>query len=95
MSEQEYRRTLSALRARLRVVEVDMSAKRWGEISYPAVPSRAAMIYRNAFARHDGERYQAFLEAVRAGQAEINAGTLYPYELVHRAAEGNQTIQAL
>jgi hypothetical protein len=95
MSEQEYRRTLSALRARLRVVEVDMSAGRWGEISYPAVPSRAAMIYRNAFARHDGERYQAFLEAVRAGQAKINAGTLYPYELVHRAAEGDQTIQSL
>jgi len=95
MSEQEYRRTLSALRARLRVVGVDMSAKRWGEISYLAVPSRAAMIYRNAFARHDRERYHAFLETVRAGQAKINAETLYPYGLVHRTAEGDQTIQDL
>jgi len=96
MREEDYRRTLSTLRARLRVVERDMSAGRWGEIDYPRVPSRAAMIYRRAFRRHDAERYRAFLAAVQRGEAKINAGTLYPYELV-RAVEDDDdpSIQAL
>lgn len=33
-----------------------MSAGRWDEIEFDKIPSRAGMIYRNAFARHDIER---------------------------------------
>jgi len=96
MKEAEYRRALSSLRARLRIVEQKMSARAWGEIEYAHVPSRAAMIYRHAFDRHDPERYRAFIAAVRRNEAKINAATLYPYELVCAAEENyDQSIQAL
>ena len=39
-----------------------MSAGRWDEIKYPEVPSRAMMIYRKAFEKHDADRYNAFIK---------------------------------
>ena len=33
-----------------------MSENRWDEIEFDKIPSRAGMIYKNAFARHDIER---------------------------------------
>jgi len=48
MTEGQYRKTLSALRRYLKVIEVKMSAGEWNEIDYNAVPSRANLIYKNA-----------------------------------------------
>lgn len=79
----QYRKNLAALRNRIKVVEQKMSANRWDQIDYEGVPSRAAMNYRNAFTRHDGERYEEYLENVKSGKAKINAGVLYPYDIVH------------
>ena len=78
-----YRKTLSRLRKHIDVTEQKMSANEWGEIGYEAVPSRAAMNYRAAFARHDAERYEEYLTNVKSGKAKINAGVLYPYDIVH------------
>ena len=83
MTPAQYRQMLSAIRAYLKVVECDMSANRWDQIAYSAVPSKAAMVYRDAFERHDGERYAEFIESVRSGKETINAKALYPYEIVH------------
>lgn len=83
LTEQQYRKRLSALRSYLRVVEVSMSSKNWGEIDYKAVPSRANLIYNKAFLRHDEERRRAFLEAVKAGTAKIHGSVLYPHDIVH------------
>ena len=44
------------------------------------------MIYRNAFRRHDGERYEQFVNRAAAGQEKIHAGTLYPYDIVEKVA---------
>lgn len=79
----KYRKTLSALRKALKVVECDMSANRWGEIDYESVPSRAAMNYRDAFLRHDERRYIKFIDRVKSGDAKIKAGVLFPYDIVH------------
>lgn len=54
-----YMRLCVKLRRYIDVVEQRMSANKWDTIHYPAVPSRAMLNYRQAFARHDGERYQA------------------------------------
>ena len=70
------------LRKYLKITEVSMSANKWTEIDYPSVPSRASMIYRNAFKRHDEDRYNGFLEKVTKGEAKINAATLYPYDII-------------
>ena len=78
-----YRRTLSALRKYLKVVERDMSANRWDQIKYDTVPSLAMSKYRTAFYNHDAERFQTYLTDVKEGRAKINAGVANPAVLVH------------
>ena len=80
-----FKRRLRALRKYLHIVEAQMSANKWNEIDYSIVPSRAAMIYRKAFLRHDEARYQAYIGKVEKGEEKIHADTLYPYDLVHQA----------
>lgn len=79
----EYRKRLASLRKYLNVVEQMMSAKKWDEINYEAVPSKAGITYRNAFSRHDEERYDKYLEDVNNGTAKMNSGAIFPYEIVH------------
>ena len=84
MSEREYRKTLAALRNYLNVVEVDMSANHFEDIVYPEVPSKAMNNYRNAFRRHDEERFSDFLNKVEKGEEKINSSVLYPYDIVEK-----------
>jgi hypothetical protein len=79
-----YRKRLSRLRKRINIVERLMSAGQWDQIDYSKLPSRAGMLYRKAFWNRDEERYQLFQDDVAAGKASINAGVLYPHELVHK-----------
>ena len=84
MSEKQYRKTLTNLRNYLRVVETDMSAKRFSDIDYPSVPSKAMNNYRNAFKRNDEERFAEFLNKVEKGEEKINSSVLYPYDIVEK-----------
>lgn len=77
-----YRVTLSNLRKYLKVVEVDMSHRDWDKINYSAVPSKANLKYNKAFLRNDEERRREFLSKVESGDEKINAGTLYPHDIV-------------
>lgn len=81
-SERTYRKNLVQLRTQLNLVEQGMCSRNWTSIDYESVPSKAANMYRKAFRKRDGDRYQAYLDAVEKGEAKINAGTLFPYELV-------------
>lgn len=80
-NEKNYRQMLSKLRAAIQIVETAMSSKSWKAINYSRVPSKASLRYRTAFHKQDGARYAAFIEAALKGEAKINSGTLYPYEL--------------
>ena len=82
----DFKRIVRALRRRIGVIETLMTEGRWDEIRYPEVPSRAMMIYRDAFRRHDGERYEQFVNRAVAGREKIHAGTLYPYDIVEKVA---------
>lgn len=86
MTARDYRKMLSRLRERIKVLEKLMSANRWEEIDFSKIPSKAGLIYRNAFARRDiiAERYAAF---ARDKETKVNAATLYPYEVVKKALE--------
>ena len=84
LTERDYQHTLSALCRHLQVVEMDMSAQNWDGIDYQRVPSRANLVYNKAFLRHDEERRRAFLESVKKGESRINAGTLFPHEIVNK-----------
>jgi hypothetical protein len=90
LTEKDYRQTLSSLRKYIDVVEVKMSAKEWGEINYEAVPSRANLIYNGAFLRNDEERRREYLDKLERGEAKINAGVLYPHDIVHSYIGGHR-----
>lgn len=81
-SEKEYRKTLSALRKHLDVVEVKMSAKQWSEIDYSTVPSLANLKYSDAFMKHDEERRSEYIKALKKGETKINASVAQPHEVV-------------
>ncbi len=91
MSHKQYRKTLSTLRARINVLERLMSENRWDEIEFDKIPSRAGMIYKNAFARHDIERMkqdptvQSYSDFAKDETKKVNAKALYPYECVAEA----------
>ena len=87
-SEKEYRKLLSRLRERIRVVECQMSAQKWDKIDYEAVPSKAGLIYRDAFRKHDEERYKAYIASVEKGEKKINASMNTPQDLVHAYGAG-------
>lgn len=82
MNPRTYRRTLSKLRAKLKVVERDMSGRNWGLINYEAVPAKANLNYFKAFMRHDQERRQKYLDDLAAGKAKINSSVLFPHEII-------------
>lgn len=84
ISEKEYRQTLSKVRAKLNVVETLMSSGKFTEIDYSKVPSRAMSIYRTAFFKHDESGMTDFVNKVQKGEAKVNAGTLYPYDLLNK-----------
>lgn len=84
MTPRQYRKTLSILRERIKVLERLMSAGRWDEIEFDKIPSKAGLVYRNAFARRDmiKAKYEAF---AKDENTKVNAKTLYPYEVVKQA----------
>lgn len=87
ITERQYRKMLSALRSYLKVIEVSMSKNKWNEIDYSAVPSKANILYKNAFMKHDEERRQAYLESLKRGETKINSSVLFPHDIVHKYFE--------
>ena len=86
VSAKEYRQMLSKLRTKINVLEKLMSANRWDEIEFDKIPSKAGLVYKNAFARRDiiAKRYERF---AKDKTTKVNASTLYPYEVVAKATQ--------
>ena len=81
LTDAQYRKTLVALRAKIRIIENNLREKDY-TFDYSKQPSKAMFKYRAAFCRNDRERYADFLNKVENGEATLHAGTLAPYELV-------------
>ena len=84
LSDRDYRKALTGLRARIRIIENNLREKDY-TFDYSKQPSKAMFKYRKAFLRNDGERYAAFMDKADRGEAKLHTGTLMPYELVERA----------
>ncbi len=84
VTERQYRKMLSALRSYTNVVEVKMSNREWSNIDYSAVPSKANLIYNNAFLRNDEARRREYLSKLEKGEAKINSTVLFPHDIVHK-----------
>lgn len=84
LTHKQYRKVLSELRSRINIVEKLMSENRWDEIEFDKIPSKAGLIYKNAFARRDiiAKKYESF---IKDENTKVNADTLYPYDIVKKA----------
>ena len=86
MSEKQYRKMLSEGRKACHLVETLMSQQKWDQIAFDKLPSRAGILYSKAFARREetAERYKEFMSSKTT---KVNAGALYPYDVVFKARE--------
>lgn len=82
--ESSYRKSLSILRSKLDIVEKKMSSNNWGNINYESVPSKANLLYKDAFMNHDEDRRKEYLDSVEKGIAKINSSVAFPHEIVHK-----------
>lgn len=88
MSESEYRKSLSALRKEIRIIENNLREKDY-TFDYGKQTSRALYKYRKAFLRNDNARYTSYIQAASVGNAKINTSNIYPYELVEQCLNHN------
>lgn len=74
------------------VVENHMCAGTWDQINYSHVPSVASARYQKAFNRRDSVRYAEFKAAALKGDVTINAGALYPYDVIKSVRMGDPSV---
>lgn len=80
MDQRTYRKTLSAMREHLNIVEKRMSARDWNSIDFESVPSLAMNRYQKAFANHC-DNWSDYVASLERGEAKVNASTLFPYDI--------------
>lgn len=95
LSPKAYRKLIVGL---TNVVETQMCAKEWDAINFSHVPSVASARYQKAFGRNAKESYSAYIAELKKPQAErdpkvkINAGAVYPYDVVKSVVKGNKAV---
>ena len=86
LSPKEYRKMLVE---NSNTVEQLMCAREFSMIDYSKLPSKAMSDYMKAFSKNDLARFQEYLNSVEKGEAKINAGAVYPYDIVKSLKQGN------
>ena len=89
MTPKEYRKSLVGL---TNVVETKMCAKEWDSIEFGKLPSVASARYQKAFGKNAYESYSAYIASLVKGEAKINAGAVYPYDVTKSLNHGNKTV---
>ncbi len=87
-----YRKRLVEL---TKVVEQQMCAKEWDGINFSHVPSLAMSRYSKAFGKNAPELFTAYKEALKKGDpkvAKVNAGAVYPYDIVKNVRHGDSAL---
>lgn len=65
-----------------KVVEQQMCAKKWNKIEYSKVPSVAINKYNKAWYRNDKQRFESYIEQVKAGKSKMNASAIFPHDII-------------
>ena len=89
ITPKEYRKTLTALRNKINIVEHNLTNKDYESINYEEVPSVAMLRYHSAFLKHDEERFIEYNESLKNGTKKVNAGVLAPYQIIKQAIKRN------
>lgn len=86
ISEKQYRKTLTALRSAINLLETKLTTKTY-DFDYSKLPSKARLKHSGttgAFVRNDNKRFSKFVDDVAEGKVKVNTSTIYPYEIVSR-----------
>lgn len=89
MSPKELRMHLKSLNT---TVEKQLCEQQYDQIDFERVPSKASARYQNTFGRHAPEKYAEYIDALKSGDAKINASSIYPYEILVSALNGNKDV---
>jgi hypothetical protein len=58
-----------------------MCGKQWEDIDFSKIPSLASARYQKAFWKNAKEQYEEYVSQLKKGEAKINAGAVYPYDI--------------
>lgn len=86
LSPKNYRKLIVGLS---NTVEQKMCARQWHTINFSHVPSRAMSIYRSAFERNAPKQFQDFVDSLVKGEIKVNAGAVFPHDIVHDIMNSN------
>jgi len=89
MTPKEYRKMLVNL---TNVVESKMCSNKWEDIDYSKLPSLASSRYQKSFVKNDTERYEEYKKALVDGTAKVNAGAVYPYDIIKSINNGGDKV---
>lgn len=89
LQPKDYRRLLVPMS---KTVEQKMCARKWNDIKYEHVPSVAAARYQKAFGKHDPVGYGSYKEKLTKGETTINAGAVYPYDVLRSLKAGDKVV---
>ena len=88
MTNEQYRKMLSNLRQKIKIIENNLRKKDYS-FDYSCQPSKAMLKYRKAFLRNDKNRYLQFIDSVNKGEATMNTSTLTPFDIVKKCYRGD------
>ncbi len=89
VSPKVYRKTLVELTS---VIETAMCAKDYDSVDYSKLPSVASSRYQKAFQKNDEVKYNAYRESLEKGEAKVNAGAVYPYDIIKSINQGGDKV---
>ena len=87
LSPKEYRKLLVE---NSKTVEQLMCAGEWAKIDYSKLPSKAMSDLMKAFSKRDCERFGKYLTSLEKGETKINAGAIYPYDVIKNMRQGSE-----
>lgn len=91
-SPKYYRKRLVEL---TKVVETQMCAKEFDSINFSHVPSLAMSRYSKAFGKNAPDAFTKYKEALKKGDpkvAKVNAGAVYPYDIIKNVRRGDAAL---
>lgn len=74
------------------VVETKMCAGQWDTIEFGKLPSVASSRYQKAFNKRCAERYAEYKAGLVKGTEKINAGAVYPYDIIKSLGYGDLVV---
>jgi len=89
LTPKDYRKLLVGL---TNVVETKMCAKDWDSIEFGKLPSVASARYQTAFHKNAEAAYVAYKAGLVKGTEKINAGAVYPYDVLKSLKHGDETV---